>query len=58
MVKFKNLLQLLVFTKVAFRLGQITPRKMVVCLLKLLFYFTNGQVYGVLRRIILCVNAS
>ena len=40
-------------SKVAFTLGQITPRKMVVCLLKkIFFYFSNGQDYGVLRRVI------
>ena len=37
--------------KVAFTLGQITPRKMVTCLLKESFFYSNGHVYGVLRRV-------
>ena len=32
--------------QVAFTLGQITPRKMVICIQKkIFFYFSNGQVY-------------
>ena len=38
--------------KVAFTLWQITPRKMVVCLLN---FFSNGLVYSVLHRVICSV---
>ena len=38
--------------KVAFTLGQNTPRKMVVFNWKIIFYLSNSQVYSVLHRVI------
>ena len=39
-------------SKVAFTLGQNMPRKMVIFLLKkIFFYSSNNQVYDVLRRV-------
>ena len=49
----KTLQELFSLSKVAFTLGQNTPRKMVVFIMKFFFiYLSNSQVYGVLRRVI------